>query len=114
MAREEMNITAKYLKLDIAGVSIVKVKNIAQVRCTLCDKSSVNMLMLKKHYKEAHTWERQTLSLDANSRQQRQSNGLMKEKIKQTITPALDGKPQMGNTLEALSSQQTRKEAKLH
>ena len=91
MAREEMNITAKYLKLDIAGpgVSIVKVKNIAQVRCTLCDKSSVNMLMLKKHYKEAHTSERQTLSLDANSRQQRQSNGLMKEKIKQTIT---DGK----------------------
>ena len=37
MAREEMNITAKYLKLDIAvpGVSIVKVKNIAQVRCTV-------------------------------------------------------------------------------
>ena len=79
MEREQKKMAANNLKLDAAEVSIRKVGKIVdtELGCTRCEKSFVNMLMLKKHYKDAHTGQRQTLSLDASSEKEEQTTALM-------------------------------------
>ena len=54
LAREQKKMEAKNLKLDTSGVLKRKVGDSTELACTRCEKSFVNMVMVKKHYKEAH------------------------------------------------------------
>ena len=70
MAREQKKMAAKNLKLNVSDVPRRIVGNSTELGCTQCEKSFVNMVMLKKHYKEAHAGGSLTLSSEANSQQQ--------------------------------------------
>ena len=66
MAREQKKMAAKNLKLNVSDVPRRIVGNSTELGCTQCEKSFVNMVMLKKHYKEAHAGRSLTLSSEAN------------------------------------------------
>ena len=70
LAREQKKMEAKNLKLDTSGVLKRKVGDSTELACTRCEKSFVNMVMVKKHYKEAHIGEKQTLEAKSGEEKQ--------------------------------------------
>ena len=70
MAREQKKMAAKNLKLKVSDVPRRIVGNSTELGYTQCEKSFVNMVMLKTHYKEAHAGRSLTLSSEANSQNQ--------------------------------------------